>query len=86
MALYLKRGRPKLKIARTERLGLRLTKFELEKIIRVAKEKNLSKTDALLQGIDLLALHKPKKFKNISSNDNQNSDCVIFGETVPLKK
>ena len=80
------RGRPKNQIPRTERLNMRFSKVELEKIIRVAAKNNLTKTDAILQGIDLLELHKPKKFKNISSNDNQNSDGVISGETVPLKK
>ena len=59
-------GRPKLEIARTERLGLRLTKFELEKIERIAKQKNLTKTDAILQGIDLLIHYKPKKIASRS--------------------
>ena len=54
-------GRPKNEIERSERLTLRLSKFELQKISRIAKEKNLTKTDAILQGIDLLIHHKPKK-------------------------
>ena len=59
-------GRPKNQIPRSERLGLRLTKFELEKISRVAKQKNLTITEAILKGIDLLERDKPKKFKNLS--------------------
>ena len=47
-------GRPKLEIPRNESLHLRLTKFELEKISRIAKQKNLTRTEAILQGIDLL--------------------------------
>ena len=54
-------GRPKNQIPRDEKLTLRLTKFELQKISRIAKEKNISRTDAILQGIDLLIHHKPKK-------------------------
>ena len=53
--------RKKLEIERTERLNLRLTKFELEKIERIAKEKNLTRTDAILQAIDLFIHYKPKK-------------------------
>ena len=36
------RGRPKLKIARTVDVHLRVTEFEAKKISRVAKQKNLS--------------------------------------------
>ena len=57
--------RKKLEIERTERLNLRLTKFELEKIERIAKEKNLTRTDAILQAIDLFIAHKPQKIANI---------------------
>ena len=58
-------GRPKNPIPRDEKLTLRLTKFELEKISRVAKQKNLTRTQALLQGIDLLERDKPKKYANL---------------------
>ena len=54
-------GRPKAEIPRSEHLHLRLTKFEAEKISRIAKEKNLTKTDAMLQAIDLFIHYKPKK-------------------------
>lgn len=59
--------RKKLEIERTERLNLRLTKFELEKIERIAKEKNLTRTDAILQAIDLFIHYKPKRIakKNV---------------------
>lgn len=58
-------GRPKNQIPRDEKLTLRLTKFELEKISRIAKEKNLTRTAAILKGMDLLERDKPKKFANV---------------------
>ena len=60
------RGRPRNEIERTERLNLRFSKVEYQKIERIAKEKNLTKTDAILQGIDLLIHHKPKKIASRS--------------------
>ena len=59
-------GRPKNQIPREEHLNLRLSKFELEKISRIAKQKNISRTEAILQGIDLLIHHKPKKIASRS--------------------
>ena len=58
-------GRPKAQIPREKRLDLRLTDFEFKKIARIAKEKNLSKTAAILQGIDLLEKNKPQRFANV---------------------
>ena len=59
-------GRPKNEIPRSEKLTLRLTKFELEKISRIAQKKNITRTEAILQGIDLLIHHKPKKIASRS--------------------
>ena len=59
-------GRPKNLIPRDEKLTLRLTKFELEKISKIAEKKNISRTEAILQGIDLLIHHKPKKIASRS--------------------
>ena len=58
-------GRPKAIIKRERQLNLKLTDFEFKKIARVAKEKNLTKTAALLQGIDLLEKNKPQRIANI---------------------
>ena len=58
-------GRPKNQILRGKQLNIRLTNFEYEKISRVAKEKNLTKTAAILQGIDLLDKNKPQRMANI---------------------
>ena len=59
-------GRPKNEIPRNESLHLRLTKFELDKISRIAEKKNISRTEAVLQGIDLLIHHKPKRIASRS--------------------
>ena len=56
----MERGRPKLEISRTRAVTIRVTEFEFQKISRVAKKKNLTKTDAILKGIDLLERDKPK--------------------------
>ena len=77
-------GRPKAIIKREVQLNLKLTKFEAEKISRIAKQKNLTKTDAILKGIDLLERDKPKKFKNLSGKTN--SQGVIDGEVVMFNK
>lgn len=93
MAIKLGVGRPKNEIPRNESLHLRLTKFEREKISRVAKEKNLTVTDAILRGIELLERDKPKilrsqlnKQKNIQPKIEKNSVGVIEGETIMFDK
>lgn len=65
VAVDMERGRPKNEIPRSESLHLRLTKFELEKISRIAEKKEISRTEAIMKGIDLLIAHKPKKFANV---------------------
>ena len=60
------RGRPRNEIERTERLNLRFSKVEYQKIERIAKQKNITKTEAILQGIDLLIHHKPKRIASRS--------------------
>ena len=67
-------GRPKLEIHRNKIINIRVTENEFKKISRVAKQKNLTKTAAILRGIDLLDLDKPKKFKNLSDFRNSNDD------------
>jgi len=86
-------GRPKNEITRLKQLNIRLTNFEAEKIARVAKEKNLTKTEAILQGIDLLEKNKPKilrsqlnQQKNIQPKFEKNSVGLIEGETVMFNK
>ena len=56
-------GRPRAKIPRNRIMNIRVTDFEFVKIARVAKEKNLTKTAALLKGIDLLERDKTQMSK-----------------------
>ena len=70
-------GRPKLEIARDKAMTIRLTNFEFEKISKIAKKKNISKTEAVLQGIDLLIAHKPKRYKSFAKNPGQNEPGVV---------
>ena len=58
-------GRPKAQIPREKHLSLRLTNFEFKKIERIAREKNLTKTAAILKGIDLLERNKPQRMANV---------------------
>ena len=74
-------GRPKLEISRDKAITVRLTNFEFEKIARVAKKKNLTKTDAILKGIDLLERDKPKRYKSFAKNPGQNEPGVVLGNS-----
>ena len=86
-------GRPKNLIPRQKQLNLRLSEFEYKKISRIAKEKNLTKTAAILQGIDLLEKNKPKitrsqfnQMKGIQPKFEKNSVGLIEGETIMFDK
>ena len=70
-------GRPKLEISRDKAMTIRLTKFEFEKIAKIAEKKNISKTEAILQGIDLLIAHKPKRYKSFAKNPGQNEPGIV---------
>ena len=71
-------ARPKNEIPRSERLNLRLTKFEYEKISKIAEKKNITKTEALLQGIDLLINYKPKKYKSFAKSKTTNEPGTVY--------
>ena len=76
----MKRGRPKLEIPRQSDLHLRLSKFEFEKISKIAEKLKITKTEAILRGIDLLIQNKPKKYKNLNkSKPGQNEPGVVRG-------
>ena len=74
-------GRPKLEITRNRIINIRVTDFEFEKIARVAKKKNLSKTDAILKGIDLLERDKPKRYKSFAKNPGKNEPGTVYGNS-----
>lgn len=69
----MKVGRPKAQNPRNKHISLVVTEAEFQKISRVATKKNMTKTDAIVRGIDLLELDKPKKFKNITGTNQKNS-------------
>lgn len=73
-------GRPKAQIPREEHLHLRLSKFEYEKISRLAEKLKISKTEAVVRGINLLERDKPKKYKNLNkSKPGQNEPGIVRG-------
>ena len=75
-----KGGRPKAEIPRFKRLECRLTNFEYEKISRLAEKLKISKTEAVVRGINLLERDKPKKYKNLNkSKPGQNEPGVVRG-------
>lgn len=79
-------GRPRNEITRLKQLNIRLTNFEYEKISRVAKKKNITRTEAILRGIDLLERDKPKKYKNITGKNQKNSSANLAEEVVMFDK
>ena len=86
-------GRPENEIPRQKQLNLRLSDFEYEKILRVAKKKNITRTEAILQGIDLLEKNKPKitrsqfnQMKGIQPKIEKNSVGLIECETIMFDK
>ena len=51
-------GRPKINNPRDKKLTIRVTQNEYEEIGKVADSKHLTKTDAVLKGIELLKSSK----------------------------
>ena len=47
-------GRPKLEIAKTRVVTVRVTDFEFQKIERICEKLKISKSEAILRGIKLL--------------------------------
>ena len=70
-------GRPKLEISRNKAMTIRLTNFEFEKISKIAEKKNITKTEAILQGIDLLIAHKPKRYKSFAKSKTENEPGIV---------
>ena len=64
MALNMTMGRPKLEIPRNERINLRLTKSELEELEKICAKLKITKTEAVLRGLNLLKTYKPKIYRN----------------------
>ncbi len=79
-------GRPKLEIARNRVVTVRLTDFEFQKIEKISKKLGISKTEAVVRGINLLERDKPKKFKNLSGNNKKISSGVEESDVVMFDK
>ena len=56
-------GRPKLLNQQSKRFEMRLIDLGFKKIEKISKKLKISKTEAILQGIDLLIHHNPKKLQ-----------------------
>ena len=74
-------GRPKAEIPRCKTLNLRVTNFEYEKISRISKKLGISKTEAVVRGIDLLINHKPKKYKSFAKSKTKNDFGTVYGNS-----
>ena len=86
-------GRPKLEIAKTRAVTIRVTDFEFQKIERICEKLKISKSEAILRGIDLLKKNKPKitrsqfnQMKGIQPKIEKNSVGLIEGETIMFDK
>ena len=71
-------GRPKLEIPRNKIINIRVTELEFEKISKIAEKKNITKTEAILQGIDLLIHYKPKRYKSFAKNPGKNEPGTVY--------
>ena len=71
-------GRPKLEIPRNTIINIRVTKFEAEKISKIAQKLGITKTDAILRGIDLLINYKPKKYKVFAKSKTTNEPGTVY--------
>jgi len=78
---FLKKVPQLSEISRQKTLNLRLTNFEFEKISKIAEKLQITKTEALLRGIDLLIAHKPKKFKNLKQK-NPTTDLSAIDDDI----
>ncbi len=75
----MERGRPKLEIARTERVHVRLTKSELEDLEKICEKLKISKTEAILRGIKLLKNPpKQKIYRSLNKNPQKHSEGVTI--------
>ena len=45
---------------------------------KIAEKKNITKTEAILQGIDLLIHYKPKRYKSFAKNPGKNEPGTVY--------
>ena len=71
-------GRPRAEIPRQKAVTIRMTDFEFEKIEKICEKLKISKTDAILRGIDLLINYKPKKYKSFAKSKTTNEPGTVY--------
>ena len=71
-------GRPKAEIPRQKAVTIRMTDFEFEKISKIAQKLGITKTEAILRGIDLLINYKPKKYKVFAKSKTTNEPGTVY--------
>ena len=78
MAVELERGRPKLENPRFKRIECRVSEIEFQKIEKICEKLKISKTEAILRGIDLLINYKPKKYKSFAKSKTTNEPGTVY--------
>ena len=71
-------GRPRAEIPRQKAVTIRMTDFEFQKIEKICEKLKISKTDAILRGIDLLINYKPKKYKSFAKSKTINEPGTVY--------
>ena len=74
-------GRPKAQIPRSKAITVRLTNFEQEKFSRLAEKFKISKTETVVRTINLLEMHKPKKYKSFAKSKTKNDFGTVYGNS-----
>ncbi|MBQ9441984.1 MAG: ribbon-helix-helix protein, CopG family [Selenomonadaceae bacterium] len=75
----MERGRPKLEIARTRAVTVRVTENEFEEIEKICEKLKISKTEAILRGIKLLKNPpKQKIYRSLNKNPQKHSEGVTI--------
>ena len=71
-------GRPRAEIPRKKAVTIRMTDFEFQKIENICEKLKISKTEAILRGIDLLINYKPKKYKSFAKSKTTNEPGTVY--------
>lgn len=80
----MKMSRKKLEIPRNKGLYLKFTDEEFEKLCRIAEKKNLSKTETIIQALNLFETYKPKRYR-IITDAPKHSIGTEEGPIIPHK-
>lgn len=82
-------GRPKAKVERTVQINLRFTKSEADEISKIAEKLKITKTDAILRGIELLKnsaeISQKVQVKTIFPKNQQNFEKTFNKPKISKK-